>query len=77
MGSAEADEVPLLVRAAGRTVLDVVSVRSPPAAARDLAQAPIALEDPLLQGIPLRLRQDGFPDLDEVRGDPPEAFARR
>ena len=73
--SAEADEVPRLVRAAVGAVVDVVRMRSRPAAARDLTEAQIAREDPLLQGIPLR--QDGFPDLNEVRGDLPEAFARR
>src|SRR3954464_1708267 len=50
-----------------------MSVIRAAAATGDLAQSTVALEDPLLQRAPLAV-EDRLPRLDELRGDPREAF---
>src|SRR3954470_1113507 len=52
-----------------------MSVIRAAAAAGDLAQSTVALEDPLLQRAALAV-EDRLPRLDELRGDPCEAFPR-
>jgi len=54
VGSAQADQVPFVVAPALRARFDVMRVHRRPAAARDLAEVPVAGANPPLQRLRLR-----------------------